>query len=56
MKEEIFEKVPDGEPITWCSPLVVQLKHKYTDLKKEELGPQMIRASINMRIPNESMK
>ena len=23
VKEEIFEKVPDGEAITWCSPLVV---------------------------------
>ena len=24
VKEEIFEKIPDGELITWCSPLVVQ--------------------------------
>ena len=56
VKEEIFEKVPDGEPITWCSPLVVQPKPKYTDVKKEELEAEMIRASIDMRIPNESMK
>ena len=56
VKEEIFEKVPDGEAITWCSPLVVQPKPKYTEVKKEELESQMIRASIDMRLPNESMK
>ena len=37
VKEEIFEKVPDGEAITWCSPLVVQPKPKYTEVKKKEL-------------------
>ena len=26
VKKEIFEKVPDEEAITWCSPLVVQPK------------------------------
>ena len=56
VKEEIFEKVQDSEAITWCSPLVVQPKPKYTDVKKEELKSQMIRASIDMRIPNKSMK
>ena len=30
VNEEIFEKVPDGEAITWCSPLVVQPKRKFT--------------------------
>ena len=44
VEEEIFEKVPDGEPITWCSPLVVQPKPKYAE--RETLEPQMIRASI----------
>ena len=24
VEEEIFEKVPEGEAVTWCSPLVVQ--------------------------------
>lgn len=24
VNEDIFEKVPDGESITWCSPIVVQ--------------------------------
>ena len=56
VKENIFEKVPDGETITWGSPLVVQPKPKYTDIKNEELKSQMIRASIDMRIPNEAMK
>ena len=56
VKEKIFEKVPDGETITWCSPLVVQPKPKYANIKNEELDSQMIRASIDMRIPNESMK
>ena len=26
VKEEIFEKVPDGDAITWCPPLVVEPK------------------------------
>ena len=56
IEQQIFEKVPDGEPITWCSPLVVQPKPKYTNVEKEKLQSQMIRASIDMRIPNQSMK
>ena len=36
MKEEISEKVPDGEAITWCSPLVVLPKPKSTEMKSEE--------------------
>ena len=36
VKQEIFEKVPDGEFITWYWSLVVQPKSKYTDVKKEE--------------------
>ena len=54
VEEEIFKKIPEGEPITWCSPLVVQPKPKYAE--KETVEPQMIRASINMPIPNQSMK
>ena len=56
VKEEIFEKVPDGEAITWCSPVVVQPKPNFTEMKSEELESYMIRASIDMRIPNQSMK
>lgn len=55
-EQKIFEKVPEGEPITWCSPLVVQPKPKFTEIDKEKLEPQMIRTSIDMRIPNKSMK
>ena len=52
---DIYEKVPENEAITWCSPLVVQPKPKYA-MSKGMLEPHMIRASIDMRIPNESMK
>lgn len=27
--EDIFEKVLDDEPVTWCSPIVVQPKPKF---------------------------
>ena len=56
VKEEIFQKVPHGEAITWCSPLVVQPKPKFTEMRSEVLESHMIRASIDMRIPNQSMK
>ena len=56
VKEEIFKKVPDGEAITWCSPLVVQPKPKFTEMKSKVLESHMITASIDMRIPNQSMK
>ncbi|XP_013409816.1 uncharacterized protein LOC106173287 [Lingula anatina] len=54
-EEGIYEKVPEGEAITWCSPLVVQPKPKYTSVRGK-LEPHMIRASIDMRIPNQGMK
>ena len=44
VNENIIEKVPDGETITWCSLQVVQPKPKYADIKNEELESQMIRA------------
>ena len=56
VKEEIFEKVSDGEAITWCSPLMVQSKPKFTKMKSEELESHLIIASIDMRFPNQSMK
>ena len=56
VKENTIEKVPDGETIAWYSPQVVQLKPKYDDIKTEELDSQMIRASTDMRVPNEAMK
>ena len=30
VKEEIFEKVAPGKPVTWFSPLVVQPKPRYS--------------------------
>jgi len=56
IEEDIFERVPDGEPVTWCSPLVVQPKPRFTQVEKEDLEPHMIRASIDLRIPNKSME
>ena len=38
------------------TPLVVQPKPNYADIKNEKLESQMIRAGIDMRIPNEAMK
>ena len=35
VREDIFEKIPDGEAITWCSPLVVQPKPKFTKVRCE---------------------
>ena len=40
----IFEKVPDDEPVTWCSPVVVQLE------------PSVVRASVDLRVPNQYME
>ena len=56
IEKEIFEKVPPGEAITWCSPLVVQTKPKFAETEKDDLESHMIRASIDMRIPNDKMK
>ena len=55
VKEEIFEKVEPGEPVTWCSPLVVQPKPRYSKVSKECLDPHMIRASVDLRVPNKHM-
>ena len=55
VEKKIFEKVPACEPITWCSPLVVQPKPKFTEIEKDQQESHMIRAIIDMRIPNESM-
>ena len=41
-----MEKVPDQDPITWCSPIVVQPKPK---------NPEDIRLSLDLRTLNKSM-
>ena len=54
--QDIIEKVPDGEAITWCSPLVVHPKPRYKNTPKEDLEPHMIQASIDLRVPNKLME
>ena len=54
--DDIFEEVPTEEPITWCSPMVVQPKPRFTNVSKEDLQPNMIRACIDLRIPNKHME
>ena len=54
VEEGIYEKVPKEDPITWCSPLVVQPKPRFKGEKN--FTAQMIRASIDLRIPNKSME
>ena len=56
LEEEIFEKVPDTEPVTWCSPLVVQPKPRFSQTPQEQLEPHMIRASVDLRVPNKYME
>ena len=56
VEEEIFDEVPEGEAVTWCSPLVVQPKPKFNTVHKEKLEPHMIRASVDLRLPNQFMK
>ncbi len=38
IQEDIFEEVPDGEPVTWCSPLVVQPKAKVQQYRERAVG------------------
>lgn len=54
--EDIFEKVPDDEPITWCSPIVVQPKPKFAGMSSDKLELHMIRASVDLRVPNKHME
>ena len=56
VEEDIFEQVPEDEPVNWCSPLVIQPKPKFAHTPKEELGPYMIRASVDLRVPNNHME
>lgn len=46
IKNDIMEKVPDHEAITWCSPIVVQPKPK---------NPKDIRVSLDLHLLNKSM-
>jgi hypothetical protein len=46
VEQDIMEKVPDQEPITWCSPMVVQPKPK---------NPNDIHLTLDLRTLNKSM-
>ena len=56
IKEDIFEKVPDDEPFTWCSPLAVNPKPKFAGIPSDKLEPHMIRASVDLPVPNKHME
>jgi len=55
VKNDLFEKCDADHPITWCSPLVVQPKPRFKEKNADELTPDMIRASTDLRIPNKFM-
>ena len=56
VEDGIFESVPTDEPITWCSPVVVQPKPKFLHVPNDKLQPNMIRACIDLRVPNKHME
>lgn len=56
VQEDLFEKVPENEPITCCSPVVVQPKPSFINTEKEQLQPHMISASVDLRVPNSYME
>ena len=56
LENGIFEPVPADKPITWCSPIVMQPKPKYIHVEKDELQSNMIRAYIDLQIPNKYME
>ena len=56
VEDGLFEGVPADEPVTWCSPVVVQPKPKYLHVSNDELQPHMIRACIDLRVPNKFME
>ena len=53
VEENLFEYVPQGEPVTWCSPLVVQPKPRFSNTPRDQLQSHMIRASVDLRVPNK---
>ena len=56
IEKEIFEEVPKGDTVAWCSPLEVQPQLKFCGTAKEDLEPHMIRASVELRVPNQYME
>ncbi|CAC5366630.1 unnamed protein product [Mytilus coruscus] len=56
VKSDIFEEVPSGTPVQWYSPLVVVPKPKFSKVDQDKLEPHMIRACVDLRIPNKFME
>ena len=56
VKTDIFEWLPQDEPITWLSPFVVQPKPRFCNTDPEELTSHMIRGSIDLRKQNQYME
>ena len=52
----ILESVPPDEPVTWCSPVVVQPKPKYFHVPNDEAQTNVIRACIDLGVPNKFME
>ena len=48
VEDDIFKQVPENEPITWCSPLVIQPNSRFSKTPKEE--------GVGLRIPNKHME
>ena len=48
--------LPDDEPVTCCSHLVVLPKPRFAGLRSDLLEPYMIRASVDLRVPNQYME
>ena len=56
VKADIFEEVPPGTPVQWCSLLVVVPKPMFSKVNQDKLESHMIRECIDMRIANKSME
>ena len=56
VEDEIFEERPEGEAVTWCSPLIARPKPKFNTVDKEKLETHMIRASVDLRVRNQFME
>jgi len=56
VQDEIVEEGPEGEVVTWCSPLVAQPKPKFNTVDKVKLETHMIRASVDLTVPNQFME
>ena len=56
VKADVFEELPQGTPVQWCSPLVVVPKPKFSKTPQDQFESHMIRACVDLRVPNKFMK